>query len=107
MTMDLHICTKNINVAHKEVTLAKKNPNKHLSMMSRKKKIPLEIKEISNSNRNQTTKTNLIRSNKIHNSIYRNSSSCIQILCLYIFLNDILIKLPTKTWSVRFSLSTT
>ena len=52
MTMDLHICTKNINVAHKEVTLAKKTPNKHLSMMSRKKKIPLEIKEISNSCKN-------------------------------------------------------
>ena len=66
MTVDLHICTKNINVAYKEVTLAKKkqNPNKHLSMMNRKKEMPLEIKEISNSNRNQTTKTNLIISLK-------------------------------------------
>ena len=51
------------------------------------------------------TKTNLIISNKTHNSIHRNSSSYIKILCLYILLNDILIKLPTKTWSVRFSLS--
>ena len=64
MTVDLHICTKNINVAYKEVTLAKKTPNKHLSMMSRKKEMPLEIKEISNSNRNETTKTNLIISLK-------------------------------------------
>ena len=67
MTVDLHICTKNINVAYKEITLAKKkkkNPNKHLSMMNRKKEMPLEIKEISNSNRNQTTKTNLIISLK-------------------------------------------